>query len=1058
MTQTYYVGTFQPHLEDAFSEAVAAIRRRDPLGSIVVLVPTHVLGRHLMRLLAQRHGVCFNVRFQTFPDFAESVGLEALVASGRIPVSPLGAFLIARKAINAKVTSDGYFAPIRESPGTPRAVLITLTDLKKAGVTPDRLEEFSGAMRSKKLEEVAAIYREVERLQAEAGYFDTSECLAIASQAARSSSSLGSALAVCLYGFSDLNHLERTLFEACVADRPGYAFIPEDVGGYTQPLLDWLRSKGFATPASPGAPIVSGPKALAHEVFNDRSGGLPVSCDVGIVSAPGAAPEIQEVARHVLAYAATPGASFSDVAVLLRQPGVYERTLRDVFAAAGIPHVFLDGIPMNNTPAGRLLQLLVRIRRGDYPRADVMEFLGSAPLRVQLLGGPPEASPADWDRYSREAGIVGGREQWKSRVSAMRRRVESRVGRLRRGTAGPDDPRLAQLDRNAKSLRAFEHVINILLKRLEGIPPRGAIGELMGDLLRALLSVATLTGQDRGVVKALAVLARRNVADEEVTFDNFARLLEDLLAERLPPSDVYRTGRVVVSSLSSATGLPYKLVLIPGMVERSFPPVAKQDPILLDQEREALNTRHGRALAVRADRAVEERFSFRHALAAAEAQVVFTFPRLDAATGQVRVPSHYLLRVAEAVTGQPTGYDELGTLTDRIPAGRLARDDAPLNSSEWDLATVSRALTSSETASLNGLPGFAAMARGTRAEGSRWGRPRFTEFDGVLGIPVLLPQTMAATQMETYGLCPFKFFGERILRVFEIDEPEAVETISPLDRGSLIHDILDQFLSGLVKDDLVPMRTSCIKEYRERLHAIAAQLFQEFEKSGAVGYPFMWDVEQARILTDLEGFVGFECTDETGYVPAYFEARFGPTPSWATAPPGSMPHPLELPTDGGTLRLTGYVDRIDVSPAGSARVIDYKTGAAYEEKDNRFRGGQSLQLPIYLQAADAMLAHNGVAARTTEALYYYATAKGGFKQVRFTRKAFDRRSAEFATMLKTMSDGIAEGTFPQHPGKSGENCKWCSFQSACGHGRARLAERKRADPAIAAITRMWEIE
>lgn len=84
-----HTGPFQPDLEDAFCEVVAALRERDRLASIYVLVPTHILGRHLMRTVAKRHGICFNVRFHTFPDLAEIIGIEDLVATGRIPFPPL---------------------------------------------------------------------------------------------------------------------------------------------------------------------------------------------------------------------------------------------------------------------------------------------------------------------------------------------------------------------------------------------------------------------------------------------------------------------------------------------------------------------------------------------------------------------------------------------------------------------------------------------------------------------------------------------------------------------------------------------------------------------------------------------------------------------------------------------------------------------------------------------------------------------------------------------------------------------------------------------------------
>jgi hypothetical protein len=76
-------------------------------------------------------------QIHTLPDHGEVIGIEALVATKRIPLPSLADLLIVLMAIKAKVGSTGYFAPIGESPGTPRVVLATLDDIKKA-VSPSR--------------------------------------------------------------------------------------------------------------------------------------------------------------------------------------------------------------------------------------------------------------------------------------------------------------------------------------------------------------------------------------------------------------------------------------------------------------------------------------------------------------------------------------------------------------------------------------------------------------------------------------------------------------------------------------------------------------------------------------------------------------------------------------------------------------------------------------------------------------------------------------------------------------------------------------------------------
>jgi hypothetical protein len=287
-----------------------------------------------------------------------------------------------------------------------------------------------------------------------------------------------------------------------------------------------------------------------------------------------------------------------------------------------------------------------------------------------------------------------------------------------------------------------------------------------------------------------------------------------------------------------------------------------------------------------------------------------------------------------------------------------------------------------------------------------------------------------ATHLETYGTCPFRFLGSRIL-------------------GS--------FLSGLVRDALLPFDRARLAEYRSRLDQMARRVFHDFERSGAVGYPFMWTVEQEHILTDLQAWLSREVEDAGGFVPAFFEARFGPS-RYGAPTPGSSAVPLELTVGGRPLRLTGFVDRIDLHPAGRAHVIDYKSGGIYNVKPNLFRGGQSLQLPIYILAADQMLREGGRSHRTEEAQYFYVTSKGRFQRIGFTRAALDERRTEFLMILGTMTDGIASGIFPQNPGRGGENCRYCDYVAVCGHGRSALVERKAGDPATESLRAMWEIE
>ena len=60
---------------------------------------------------------------------------------------------------------------------------------------------------------------------------------------------------------------------------------------------------------------------------------------------------------------------------------------------------------------------------------------------------------------------------------------------------------------------------------------------------------------------------------------------------------------------------------------------------------------------------------------------------------------------------------------------------------------------------------------------------------------------MPPTALERYAGCGMAFFLDRVLRVRVVDEPEAVLTIDPLTKGSVVHSTLERFLTELGGDD-----------------------------------------------------------------------------------------------------------------------------------------------------------------------------------------------------------------------------------------------------------------
>ena len=60
---------------------------------------------------------------------------------------------------------------------------------------------------------------------------------------------------------------------------------------------------------------------------------------------------------------------------------------------------------------------------------------------------------------------------------------------------------------------------------------------------------------------------------------------------------------------------------------------------------------------------------------------------------------------------------------------------------------------------------------------------------------------LSPSTIETYATCPYRYFLERVLRIRSEEEPDRIDRISALERGSLVHRILEHFLTACGDDD-----------------------------------------------------------------------------------------------------------------------------------------------------------------------------------------------------------------------------------------------------------------
>jgi RecB family exonuclease len=423
-------------------------------------------------------------------------------------------------------------------------------------------------------------------------------------------------------------------------------------------------------------------------------------------------------------------------------------------------------------------------------------------------------------------------------------------------------------------------------------------------------------------------------------------------------------------------------------------------------------------------------------------------------------PSRWFSEAAEAVHGKPVAANLLDTEEgplEIVPSpARQTLETLPADRYEYELkslATWGANGHKPEDHFLFTAPGE-TLSSGRELERGRFQSRQLTRWDGAVGPNVGHETTWSAaslsgvassTRLETWANCPFRYFLTYELGVEPTEAPEAAETLSALDRGIIIHDILDRF----VKDTLSQPAANAATD-AERLQQIANRQLDEFERNGLIGRPVLWRLERERIRRGLLDFLDVHQSriDERGQRPAATELGFGD----GTDIPAVV---LELP-GGRVVRFRGWIDRVDVSDDGSAAtVIDYKSGRASRFSriaNDPVDGGKHLQLPIYAMAVKEWRPE----IKSIAAEFWFVMDSAGSKTV---GTSLEIAAPRFEEVVDQIVAGIEEGIFPAYPGersvpsRSGaltqENCAYCPYDRICPGGRAWAWERKSDDPALA---------
>ena len=999
---------------ELLSNQIAAFQEADPLFLITVFATSNYSALATRRSLADRPGGIANVNFTTLRAMAERLGTARLTTAGFQPAStPLITSGI-RAVLHA---APGIFEPVCDHPATEQALTTAYRELR--AVPAPAVDAVAAC--SARAADVVRICRDA-RTRLSPGWYDEEDLLIAATEELR-------------------ENLHPEIGPIVLHLLPGLTATQADFVRALATRGPVLVNIGVTGNMEADAPVLA---AYARAgITSSEPDDLEPPCASRIISASDPDDEVRAAVRNVMQWAQD-GVRLGRIALLYGNADPYARLVQAQLAAAGISFTGVPVRSLGDMLFGRTLRALLALPDKAFRRPDVLAVLTDAPI---LDDGRPAPNRA-WERLSREAGVVGG-DDWAQRLPLFAANLRQRADTAE---ADGDTVRAETRRRAAERAESLASFVERLRNDLaHGATAGGwaALVEWANGLLRTYLGDEAHRAewpevdQDaaRRVEEALDQLAELDaLGGPAPTIRTFRHALDKELDA--PARQVGRLGAgVLVGPLSLAPGLTFDRLVVLGMAEGRFPSPHLEDSLLPDAERAAAEGH----LQLRAERVHDDHRHLLAAVAGAQ-EAVLTWPRGDLRKSSDQPASRWLLDDAARLSGvagirsedllrlrDASWFDNIASFADGLAHTTVFTTDQDLR-----LAAVARGELRSPV--LTGDNTLNTALDVIRQRASR----DFTRFDGNLtsaatDLPGL--QRVSATQLQTWATCPRGYLFKYLFGVEHIEEPERQLSINVLDRGTLFHEIMENFVRDSIQSGH-PMDTWSEAD-RERLHRIAHLHFERFRREGRAGRELLWRRDQSSILAELDRTLDLDATRlGRGLRPVAAEQRFDL---------------IEVPIPGNrVLHLGGSIDRIDQAPDGALEIIDYKTGKPDGYKNlaeqTPHDGGKRLQLYIYALAGRDRFPN----ASAVTAYYWFTNADRliGYPVTELVEQ-------EVSAAIHTIVDGIEAGVFPAHPSEKEPRWVECWSCTPDGMSSAPLRsewDRKRGDPALITYAGLSEPE
>ena len=994
-----------------------------PLAPLTIITGSHLQHIYLRRLLARARGSLLNIRFLTVLDAAVSVDAVAQAAGGRAsaergpaPSLPDAIHpLLVEWLLAQEVAAD-------EGPATvahmPIALTASLRAMREGGVPPHAPAAISGR---RWLRQLAAL---AHRYQAQLRQFDD-RTAAFEQVSDAPPTALDAALPagpVIVYGIYDANALQLRLLVRIAEVRSVCLFLlwrrEQDALGFAGGMLERLRSCGFRVDDAPDKQDTE-----QHGRGQRRR----------IMSVTDRHAEVEEVVRRVWEQVSA-GVPAAEIAIVHRLDQSFDDTVSAALRRAGLPFYRAGGSPVRRTSLGRAALGLLHLLYGEARRATLLELLSLPCVSLRWIDQRLRSRPVRWEALTKEAGMVKGWQEFRHVLSLQ-------IGVV---AAGDEEPEWVAARR--EEAEALLQVVEAFATESEHAGERTSWAEHVAaflDLLQRVAPAEQDTEAFRVVADRIGSLRALDAVPSVASLGSFQRAAELLIRQAIISGGYFQRDGVFVGNVSAMRFVRFERVYLLECSERTFPALVREDPLLQDRERAAINRQFGgdfTYLPLKRDRLDEERLLFELVCQAARGQLTLSFPRQSIRSGTVRLPSSFVLDAAQLLAGSFLSADALSASHaewfERVPSAvsfAAAAEGAEsalraLDDSDLRLHVLEHGGTQAVTAI---EPLWAGIDR-VRAFRAARRRGSYGAYDGMVPAELvsasgILGSDLSPSGAADYVTCPYRFFLSRVLGVRALPEPEETLEIAAVDRGNLVHRVLERLVAGFLDagGDWATHLADAEGQIDPLIEGELARL-----PDGIRGLPVSWERIREQVVEDLRSYLAGQLVQATGddqLQPVAVERTFA-----------AVPISLGEQSEGASLSIAGRVDRVDRTGRG-LRIVDYKTGSAARQRADDYRVGKSFQLPFYLLATSATEQR---ALATCVAELHFVSSRGNFTVLRLDGADL-HTDARLLEQLATIRAGIESGSFFYRPGTARANCKFCDFTHVCHGSVDRHEQRKR---------------